>query len=460
MPAAEESWIKATALVGTLCGQLIFGVLGDCFGRKSVYGLTLIIMIVSTLLSSLSSNTFLGIGIVPMICFFRFCLGVGIGGDYPLSAVITSEYASQNRRGQMMAAVFAMQGLGILFASLVSIIVVASFKSAIYEDTANLDYVWRIVVAIGIIPAALTMYLRSQLPETPRFTMHIQGRTDQAVSDVTQVMNSRTSSSETEPRNESVNRDVSSPLNNTVQTPVANQRITIESLRNYFRHYRNWSVLFGTASTWFLLDVAFYSQNLFLPHVMSSIGFVPSDASATPYDIVYLSAVGNAVISLLGTVPGYWFTVFFIERMGRLKIQYMGFAMISLLLLILASAYNQIANITWLFVGLYSLTFFFANFGPNSTTFIIPGEVYPTWVRSTAHGFSAACGKAGAIFGTFGFGHLSQSKGIPTTLWCLFGFTVAGFICTRFVPEPKGKSLEELTDEPSHIELPTVQSRT
>jgi PHS family inorganic phosphate transporter-like MFS transporter len=46
---------------------------------------------------------------------------------------------------------------------------------------------------------------------------------------------------------------------------------------------------------------------------------------------------------------------------------------------------------------LFCLANFFQNFGPNVTTFVIPGEVFPTRYRATAHGFSAACGKLGAI---------------------------------------------------------------
>jgi Sugar (and other) transporter len=49
------------------------------------------------------------------------------------------------------------------------------------------------------------------------------------------------------------------------------------------------------------------------------------------------------------------------------------------------------------FVALYCLANFFANFGPNVTTFIVPGELFPTRYRCTAHGFAAACGKFGAI---------------------------------------------------------------
>ena len=49
------------------------------------------------------------------------------------------------------------------------------------------------------------------------------------------------------------------------------------------------------------------------------------------------------------------------------------------------------------FMALYCIANFFLNFGPNTTTFIVPGEVFPTRYRSTAYGISAACGKLGAV---------------------------------------------------------------
>ncbi|KAM0066956.1 Low affinity inorganic phosphate transporter 3 [Helianthus debilis subsp. tardiflorus] len=62
------------------------------------------------------------------------------------------------------------------------------------------------------------------------------------------------------------------------------------------------------------------------------------------------------------------------------------------------------------FVVFYSLTFFFANFGPNATTFVVPAEIFPARLRSTCHGISAASGKLGAILGAFGFLYLAQNK--------------------------------------------------
>uniref|UniRef100_A0A803MEU8 Phosphate transporter n=1 Tax=Chenopodium quinoa TaxID=63459 RepID=A0A803MEU8_CHEQI len=109
---------------------------------------------------------------------------------------------------------------------------------------------------------------------------------------------------------------------------------------------------------------------------------------------------------------------------------------------------------------MYGLTFFFANFGPNATTFVVPAEVYPARLRPTCHGISVATGKAGAIVGAFGFVYASQEKdpskrspgypagiGKSNSLIVLGVVNFLGMLCTLMVPESKGKSLEELTGE-------------
>lgn len=63
------------------------------------------------------------------------------------------------------------------------------------------------------------------------------------------------------------------------------------------------------------------------------------------------------------------------------------------------------------FVALYCIADFFQNFGPNVTTFVIPGEVFPTRYRSTAHGISAASGKLGAVIAQVGFARLKNIGG-------------------------------------------------
>jgi PHS family inorganic phosphate transporter-like MFS transporter len=72
-------------LLGILIGQIVFGIMGDKFGTKKIYGIELIIIVVTTIASSLSAPTVSGISIFGVLSIWRLILGFGIGGDYPLS---------------------------------------------------------------------------------------------------------------------------------------------------------------------------------------------------------------------------------------------------------------------------------------------------------------------------------------------------------------------------------------
>jgi PHS family inorganic phosphate transporter-like MFS transporter len=164
----------------------------------------------------------------------------------------------------------------------------------------------------------------------------------------------------------------------------------------------------------------------------------------------------------MGTVPGYWFTVFLIDKIGRKRIQIIGFVALTILYLIIGFAYDQIKSASMIaFIVIYTLAQFFTNFGPNTTTFIIPGEVFPTKFRSTAHGISAAMGKLGAIVSQLGFFQLKnvggKNAGIPLIIQIFSGFMILGLLFTFLLPETKGKTLEELSGEHHELNVPIKQ---
>lgn len=124
--------------------------------------------------------------------------------------------------------------------------------------------------------------------------------------------------------------------------------------------------------------------------------------------------VGNLILSVAGLIPGYWVSFLFIDSWGRKPIQLMGFTILTALFIIMGFGYDKLIGSsggTKAFVFLYCLTNFFQNFGPNTTTFVVPGEVFPTRYRSTAHGISAASGKLGAIIAQVGFASLRNIGG-------------------------------------------------
>ena len=115
------------------------------------------------------------------------------------------------------------------------------------------------------------------------------------------------------------------------------------------------------------------------------------------------------IISVAGLIPGYWFAVAFIDILGRKRLQFWGFLILAIIFSIIGFGFHTISPGG--LVVLVCLANFFCGFGPNSTTFVIPGEVFPTRYRSTAHGISAASGKIGAIISQALIGPLANKGG-------------------------------------------------
>jgi MFS transporter, PHS family, inorganic phosphate transporter len=133
----QDLGVKVATPIGNLFGQLLFGWLADVLGRKRMCmffprpsrfprsysylwasdGVELMIIIVATFGQAISGES-ATVSILGAIITWRFIMGVGIGGDYPLSAVISSEFAATRSRGRLMTAVFAFQGWGNLGSSI------------------------------------------------------------------------------------------------------------------------------------------------------------------------------------------------------------------------------------------------------------------------------------------------------------------------------------------------------
>lgn len=237
------------------------------------------------------------------------------------------------------------------------------------------------------------------------------------------------------------------------------------------RHGRD---LFSCAANWFLVDIVFYSSNLFQSKIYDNDSYIrPKDEVDAFGNLRYIRPKGEvnafedafqyaklqAIIAICSTIPGYYATVYFIDRVGRVKIQIMGFFFMALGMFAIGIPYYiywyDHANVGFMF--LYGLTFFFSNFGPNTTTFIVPAELFPARFRSTCHGISGAAGKIGAIIGSVGFLWASQNKekngytkgiGMTASLVILGGICILGMIVTYFFTrETKERSLEENENE-------------
>ncbi|MFP3218422.1 MAG: MFS transporter [Acidianus sp.] len=422
--------LASIALWAAILGQIVFGFLGDYWGRKKVYGVEATLLTIGAFLSALSPNLI-------WLIIFRFLMGVGIGGDYPISATIMSEYANVRDRGKLTALVFSNQALGSLAAAAVGIISAVAFPPCI---------AWRVMAGFGAIPAATVIYLRRKVPETPRYSLLAKGNVEEA-------------------------KKAASFLGGDIdiQKPVLAKRMSLSEILSKYG-----TLLIGTAIPWFILDIAFYGTGLYSSPIIAPIFGSPFPKSATVLtlsefqgDLAYALFLG-AVPFLVG-FPGYFTAVALLDKLGRKVIQIQGFTMMAIIYLLVSA----VMIVTYTAKGpkvsgflipaeaaflLYALSFFFIDFGPNTTTFVIPAEVYPVRFRTTGHGISAASGKLGAAITTYLFPTLLNSMGIKNLLVMLAVVSIIGALLTFFfVPETKNKSLEEIAKE--ELVTPTTTAK-
>jgi PHS family inorganic phosphate transporter-like MFS transporter len=284
----------------------------------------------------------------------------------------------------------------------------------------------------GAIPALLTFYWRMRLPETARYTALVGRNLKQAVSDMNKVL------------------DID--INDLTEEEDANMLARQDSFglfSSMFMRRHGWHLL-STTVCWFMLDVVFYTLNLFMIDIFTAETNWFGDAKKEGIlEQTHKIAKIQALIAVSGTLPGYFFTVMFVDSIGRIAIQLMGFAIMTIFILFLAAMNFSKKAGSHLPIGfaavIYGCIFFFTNFGPNSTTFIVPTEIFPTRLRSTCHGIAGAEGKAGAIVGVLLFLYAGDS--IPLKLLMLAGCNLVGIVFTVFLPESKRMSLEDITGE-------------
>jgi len=343
------------------------------------------------------------------------------------------------------------QGFGNLAAALVSLVCTVGFRHTLIQAASPADCdascrvaadkIWRTIVAFGALPAIAALYFRLTIPETPRYTLEVSLDEEKARADVQAYLHGQREG------HIDAAHMVSSELRRQSAGPKA-------APKAFFQHFRKWKygkILVGTAGSWFFIDIAFWGLGLNNSAILNAIGFA---SEKNVYRNLYNTAVGNLILSLAGNIPGYWVSVATIDTIGRWPIQAGSFVILTALFCIIGFAYHHLSSGGLL--ALYVLCQFFSNFGANSTTFIIPGEVFPTRFRSTAHGLSAGAGKVGAVFAQTLVGPLKnkggKNKWLDHVMQIFAVFMLCGLGTTFLVPETKRKSLEELAhqyhDEP------------
>ena len=382
--------LNGAALAAAACGSVFFGILADKLGRKKMYGVETAILFFGAILSAVSPS-------FVWLLISRILVGLGIGGDYPSSALIASENAGKSHRGFVVLLVFAMQALGLIVGPMIA--------SLLLSCHLSVDVVWRLLLGLGAIPAASVFYLRRRIQESPRFLM-----TQNAPYEVSRVIADLTGFTQKE-------RKVS---------------------KRQALYQRPWcGYLLGTAGAWFLLDIAFYGNSVSSMLILKALN---------PSADMLRNTLLSASIFLVFAVPGYIAAAFFVDKIGRKYLQFLGFIMMALMYALLA-LFPELHSHLHAFILVFGISFFFTNFGPNTTTFLIPAEIYPTSIRGKAHGFSAAIGKVGAFIGAFFLPFILHHEGLYFTMGLMSIVCFLGILTTFLVPEMKGQSLDVVDEK-------------
>jgi MFS transporter, PHS family, inorganic phosphate transporter len=401
LSTGQLSLLNAVMLGAAFLGAMVFGRIADLIGRTRVYWMSAALMVVAAVGSALAPSLAVLIG-------FRFLLGFGVGGDYPVSAVLMSEYAGHHHRGRMVGLVFSTQAIGLVVGPLAALALLGGGAGPL---------TWRVLLGLGAIPAAAAVWLRRTMPEPPRFQAG-PGRVRRSARTGSESTGSESTGSES-----------------TGSESTGGQRAA--GLGAFLANRKLLVILAGTAGCWFLLDYAYYGNTISTPQI---IGLIAPHASQMTTIAIQLA------IFVVAAVPGYALAIVRMDRFGHRRLQLAGFIMMGACFAVISLVPGMTTAVVP-FLLVYGVSYFFTEFGPNMTTFVLPGELFPTRFRATGHGISAGVGKLGAFIGVFLFPILQSSFGLRGTLLLTAAVSGLGALLTLVLPEPAGRSLEDISGD-------------
>jgi Sugar phosphate permease len=377
--------IGAAALVGLFLGGAVFGYVTDLVGRKLMYTIDLIAIIIFSILQMFVST--------PMELFFlRFAIGIAVGADYPIATALLAEFAPRKYRGILLGELIVMWYLGACIADLVGF------------AFANTPGGWRWMLGSAAIPALILVIGRWGTPESARW-LASKGRLDEA---------------------------------RAVLKQVYGPEVDIEFLDEVTNEQTRYSKLLEPEYLKRIIFVGGYWMAQVVP-CFAIYTFGPTILGAFGLEKGNLAILGDSIISLfflLGCFPA----LFLINSMGRRPMLNWSFVFMTLAMFILGFFP---AAPTIVIISAFALYAFFSG-PPSVLDWVYPNELFPTEIRASAVGLCTAISRIGAALGTFLLPFSLKSFGIgPTMLICAV-ITLIGLILSIFMaPETKGMTLAE-----------------
>jgi len=392
--------ITNSILVGAILGEIFFGACSDFVGRKSCLLTTASILLLGSILCACSTFGVDGsvYGTLWALVICRGFLGFGVGGEWPCTATTcseTSEEISPRKRGRIVLFVLSMQGIGNLVATSVVVALIGITLRANGGSgwtKPSLEVIWRVAIALPAIPSLFILIYRWKMLDPRQFS------------------------------------------NNNYRT------FQKHPYRLVLKRF-GWRLI-STCAVWFLFDVVFYTNSLFSSLIIGSV--VPN---AT---ILKKAELQLALVSI--GLPGYYVSLFAVDKFGRKTWQIFGLFMMGCISTVIGGVLPYLKSVPAAFIITYGIYFFFSIFG-ECTTYMIPSEVFPTVLRGTFYGISAAFGRTGAVVGTQIFEPIQKAVdnhshsnilGARVVFFINGGIAFIALVVSILgIPEYKGKCLEQ-----------------
>lgn len=385
---AMYSRLSNAFMVGMIFGMLGFGYLSDRLGRKSGAVLTTLILVVGIAMSAGASGKD-QLGMFWMLVISRGIAGVGAGGEYPVSGAGATEATDENsstrkNRGFIFAVIGDLSAtFGFIFGSLVPLLLILCF----HQNVANYHKVWRISLALGLIPPLSIFWFRYKMAVSTAYR----------------------------------------------KSAAKKQRIPYWLIIK-----RYWRPLLGCSAGWFLYNYISYPFGLFASTILTRLNVGSS----------LVKNMGWGTVINCFYIPGALVGGYLSDKIGRRQTMALGFFLQACLGFVLGGALGSIETILPLFIILYGLFLTLGEVGPGATIMLISSESFPTSVRGQCLGLIAAFGKAGAAIGTAVFAPILASygnsvfKGNQAVFLIGSAFAFVGALTSWFIIPDVGTKLE------------------
>jgi MFS family permease len=431
LSAAASASTATVYLIGEVFGALVFGRLSDRLGRKKLFMITLGIYLCGSGLTAATAGA--GVGWVVFLYATRFIAGTGIGGEYAAINSAIDELIPARYRGRVDIGVNGTYWAGAVIGTLVQL---AVFNAFISSDPS---LAWRIGFLAGPLLGLVIIYVRKNLPESPRWQL-MHGRESDAEESITRIEQEVIASGHTlEPVDES----------KALEIRPAGPTGYITLLRLLFRRYPGRSVLgLGLMVTQSFLYNAIY----FTYAIVLGTFFHVSDASIPLYGLAF--AVGNLAGPL---VLGPLF-----DTLGRKRMISGTYLISGVLLLISGILFNAGTLTAFTQTAAWVVIFFFASAGA-SAGYLTVSEIFPLEVRAQAIAvFFSIAQIVGALAPLFYGALIDKNNPVPSHLF--FGYTIGavlmiagGLIAAFLGVNAEGKSLEDVATPLSVVTNATGQ---